>query len=74
MTQRHVCVVKLANFTRQTDDSEQPLFSLESTSSHTDQVPIDEDSEEALGLFSHALGSTSTGFFYTRFSFVTLDP
>jgi len=29
---------------------------------------------QALGIFSHALGSASTGFFYTRFSFVTLDP
>ena len=29
---------------------------------------------QALGHFSHALGSASTGFFYTRFSFVTLDP
>ena len=47
------------------DGRGQPLFSLESTSSHTDQ---------ALVLFSHALGSASTGFFYTRFSLVTLDP
>jgi len=30
------------------DDQGQPLFSLESTSSHTDQVPIDEDSKEAI--------------------------
>jgi len=29
------------------DGRGQPLFSLASTSSHTDQVPIDEDSEEA---------------------------
>jgi len=117
------------------------LFSPESTSSHTDQVQIDKDSQEAifsvqntgspavkgngilhtpvsprlahsssfspfrrsdpppsftsthfdahssllhpssfpffpqaLGLFSHALGSASTGFFYTCCSFVTLDP
>ena len=47
------------------DGRGQPLFSPVSTSSHTDQ---------ALGLFSHALGSASTGFVYTRFSFVTLDP
>jgi len=31
-------------------------------------------SPQALGLFSHALGSVSTGFFYARCSFVTLDP
>jgi len=79
MTQRHVRVVKLANFTRETDDREQPLFSLESTSSHTDQVtwqvPIDEDSEEAIGLFSHAIGSTSTGFStpFSRSSHSTLE-
>jgi len=30
------------------DGHGQPLFSPESTSSHTDQVPIDEDSEEAI--------------------------
>jgi len=30
------------------DDQGQPLFSPESTSSHTDQVPIDEDSEETI--------------------------
>ena len=29
---------------------------------------------QALGLFSHALGSASTGFFYAHCSFVTLDP
>ena len=29
---------------------------------------------QALGLFSHALRSDSTGFFYTRCSSVTLDP
>ena len=30
------------------DGHSQPLFLLESTSLHTDQVPIDEDSEEAI--------------------------
>ena len=30
------------------DGRVQPLFSPESTSSHTDQVPIDEDSEQAI--------------------------
>jgi len=29
---------------------------------------------QALGLFSHTLGSASTGFFYTRCSFATLNP
>jgi len=32
-------------------DQGQPLFSPESTSSHTDHVPIDEDSEEAIFVF-----------------------
>ena len=47
------------------------MVSSHSSLLHPSSFPF---SPQALGLFSHALESASTGFFYARCSFVTLDP